>query len=169
MNAKLIIDGKEINVNISEEILSTILNEKKTGYERCKSGETYYLCTDGMSEACDFKESGDIVDDGRYERATYYSDPTVAENNARADKLMRQLRRFAVERRNKDLMDWGPISSYKWCIFYDYGEHQLCCHQDMENRMFGAVYFESKSQARDAINTFRDELIWYFTEYKDSL
>ena len=36
-------------------------------------------------------------------------------------------------------------------------------------REFGTIFFDSETAAQLAIDTFRDELIWYFTEYKDSL
>lgn len=168
MKAKLIIDGKEINVNISDEILKMIKPFKKTGYERCKPGEKYYLCTDGMSQACDFEESGDSIDDGRYERGIYYSDPTVAENNARADKLMRQLRRFAVEHR-EDNFNWRDSSTRKYCIRYNHELQKLFHDHWHYLQDFNAIHFESEDMVKLAIKTFHDELIWYFTEYKDSL
>lgn len=169
MKAKLIVEGREFPIEIQDPELQKLLTpKKKTGYERVDENEYYYVVNTNSITACP-AGSNKKSDDNAYEHANYYSDHTVAKNNARADKLMRQLRRFAVEHREKDLIDWGPISSYKWCIFYDYGESKLCCHQDMENRMFGAIYFESKKQARNAIEAFHDELIWYFTEYKDSM
>lgn len=169
MIAKLIVEGKEFPIEILDPELQKLLAPpKKTGYERVELCNTYYY-DDCNGSVCNEIEEQHNCDNISYDGANYYSDQTVAENNARADKLMRQLRRFAVEHRTKDLMDWGPISSYKWCIFYDYGESKLCCHQDVENRIFGTVYFESKSQTKKAIEVFHDELIWYFTEYKDSL
>ena len=36
-------------------------------------------------------------------------------------------------------------------------------------KYFGGIYFDTAEAANLAISTFRDELIWYFTEYKDSL
>ena len=33
----------------------------------------------------------------------------------------------------------------------------------------GSVYFDSKENAQLAIDTFYNELIWYFTKYEDSL
>lgn len=171
MKAKLIVEGQEFDIEINDPKLQKLVApknpKKETGYENVGEGHIYYY-VNNYGEVKPM-EHRDCDDDNRYSDANYYLDCGVAENNARADKLMRQLRRFAVEHRTKDLIDWGPISSYKWCIFYDYGESKLCLHQDMENRMLGSIYFESKSKARDAIKTFHDELIWYFTEYKDSL
>jgi hypothetical protein len=38
-----------------------------------------------------------------------------------------------------------------------------------EWRIAGLAYFDSEQTARLAIDAFYNELIWYFTEYKDSL
>ena len=95
MKAKLIIEGKEIEVEISEEEYKKIQpsEEKKTGYERVSELDIYFYANSGgyVETACEYYYD---VDNEYYESANYYSDKTVAENNARADKLMRQLRRF---------------------------------------------------------------------------
>ena len=103
-----------------------------------------------------------------YEVANYYSDKTVAENNARADKLMRQLRRFAVEHREKEI-DWNDWEKKKCKICFDYSEKELFVDHFSHLRDLFAIYFDSEETANLAIETFRDELVWYFTEYKDSL
>lgn len=41
--------------------------------------------------------------------------------------------------------------------------------QNIYYRYHGIIYFDSGEAAQLAIETFHDELIWYFTEYKDSL
>jgi hypothetical protein len=130
-------------------------------------GETFYsVRADGT--VFEPMENHSDAHNTYYEIANYHSSKDLAYDNARADSLMRQLRRFAVEHRVKEL-SWNIGSSYKWNISYDYHEELLFCHQDIENRALGAIYFDSKSHAKLAIETFRDELIWYFTEYKDSL
>ena len=169
MKAKLIIEGKEIEVEISEEEYKKLQpsEERKTGYERVPESDIYfYANTKGDVEtAC---EDCYDVDDEYYESANYYSDKTVAENNARADKLMRQLRRFSVGHRGCGV-DFNSTETAKHYIYYD------CIHDELDitftffARVFGMVYFDSEETAQAAIDEFRDELIWYFTEYKDSL
>ena len=169
MKAKLIIEDKEIEVEISEEEYKKLQlsEEKKTGYERVPKSSVYFYtypsgCVETTCEACY------NIDDECYESANYYSDKTVAENNARADRLMRQLRRFAVEHRGCGV-DFNSTETAKHYIFYD------CIHDELDitftffARVFGMVYFDSEETAQAAIDKFRDELIWYFTEYKDSL
>ena len=169
MKAKLIIEGKEIEVEISEEEYKKLQpsEEKKTGYERVpKNGKYFYEFGKGDVES-DIEDCYDI-DDEYYESANYYSDKTIAENNIRADKLMRQLRRFSVEHREHGV-NLNSTETAKHYIYYD------CIHDELDitftffARVFGMVYFDSEETAQAAMDTFHDELIWYFTEYKDSL
>ena len=168
MIAKLVVEGKEFDIEILDPKLQELIApKKKTGYERVRENN-YYWTVDTQSNTYCLTESNDSGDENLYNSANYYESEVVAGRNARADTLMRQLRRFAVEHRVKEL-SWNIGSSYKWCISYDYHEELLFCHQDIENRTLGAIYFDSKSHAKLAIETFKDELIWYFTEYRDSL
>ena len=166
MKAKLIIEDKEIEIEISEEEYKK-LQPSETGYERVAESDIYfYANTKGDVEtAC---EDCYDIDDEYYESANYYSDKTVAENNARADKLMRQLRRFAVEHRGHGV-DFNSTETAKHYIYYD------CIHDELKTvftfyaKPFGTILFDSKETAQAAMDEFHDELIWYFTEYKDSL
>lgn len=138
-------------------------NKKQTGYE--KDAETAYCSTlYGV-----IMDTSDLVSpdakDKLYNLANCYSSKTVAENNFRADTLLRKLRRFAVEHR-RDELDWIK-ETCKYGIRY--GNGQLSISSEIRGREFGQIYFDSKEAAQLAINTFYDELIWYFTEYKDSL
>jgi hypothetical protein len=167
MKAKLIIDdGREIEIDISEEELVKFKPKMNTGYEKVGHGRTYsFVNTYGEVRTLGDEGSDD---DLNYDIANYYSNRTVAENNARADKLMRQLRRFSVEHRNNEL-DWNDIDQGKYTILFDYLRHGLEVVAVTFSRRFGSIYFDSKETAQRAIYTFRDELTWYFTEYKDSL
>ena len=169
MKAKLIIEGKEIEIEISEEEYKKLQpsEEKKTGYERVpKRGDYFYESGKG-DVGTDIEDCYDI-DDEYYESANYYSDKTVAENNARADKLMRQLRRFSVEHRKRGV-NLNDMDTKKHCIYYDYGNNTLGTAFTLCAKTFGTIFFDSEETAQAAIDEFRDELIWYFTEYKDSL
>ena len=169
MKAKLIIEGKEIEVEISEEEYKKLQpsEEKQTGYERVLESDVYFYtypsgCVETTCETCY------DIDDECYESANYYSDKTVAENNTRADKLMRQLRRFAVEHRECEV-NFNNINTEKYYMYYDYDDNELGVSFVFRTRNFGAIYFDSKETVNAAIDEFRDELMWYFTEYKDSL
>ena len=166
MKATLIIEGKEIEIEISEEEYKK-LHPSETGYERVAESDIYfYANTKGDVEtAC---EDCYDVDDEYYESANYYSDKTVAENNARADKLMRQLRRFAVQHREPGI-NFNNANTAKFYIICDYENDELRATYTSYAKVFGAIYFDSREVANAAIDKFHDELIWYFNEYKDSL
>ena len=169
MKAKLIIKDKEIEIEISEEEYKKLHSpkEKKTGYERVpKNGHYFYEFGKGDVES-DVEDCYDI-DDEYYASANYYSDKTVAENNARADKLMRQLRRFSVEHRGCGV-DFNSTETAKHYIYYDCVRDELRTVFTFYAKTFGTILFDSEETAQAAIDEFHDELIWYFTEYKDSL
>lgn len=129
MKATLIIEGKEIEIEISEE-----------EYKKLHP----------------------------YESANYYSSDIMAENNARADKLMRQLRRFSVQHREPGI-NFNNANTAKFYIICDYENDELRSNYISFTKVFGAIYFDSREVANAAIDKFHDELIWYFNEYKDSL
>lgn len=163
MKATLIIEGKEIEIEISEEEYKK-LHLLETGYERVLPDNGFYYATSrGHIESG--IDAYDYIDNEYYESANYYSSETVAENNIRADKLMRQLRRFAVEHR-KCGANLNDINTAKFYIYYD---NELESGSVFGAKFFGAICFDSKETAQAAIEEFHDELIWYFTEYKDSL
>ena len=166
MKAKLIIEGKEIEIEISEEEYKK-LQPLETGYERVsKSGD--YFHESGKGDVESEIEDCYNIDNEYYESANYYSDKTVAENNARADKLMRQLRRFSVEHR-KYKTNFNSINANRFYIIYQCEINEIKPYHTSYAIYFGAIYFDSEETAKAAINEFHDELIWYFTEYKDSL
>jgi hypothetical protein len=169
MNAKLIVEGKEFEIEILDPELEKLIkpSTRKTGYERVDKGEYYYYGLDDGNSG-DMPDDLDEVDKEMYNNANYYSGKTVAENNARADKLMRQLRRFAVEHRNYQL-NWSDNCQHKYYIYYDYDSNSLEVEYYIYVSSFGNIYFNTRESALAAISSFNSELIWYFTEYKDSL
>ena len=169
MKAKLIIEGKEIEIEISEEEYKKLQpsEEKKTGYERVPDSDIYFYAHSGGYVGT-ASEHYCNIDNEYYELANYYSDKTVAENNLRADKLVRQLRRFSVEH-NECGVNFNDTNAKKYYICYDYENNELNVSFVRRTRDFGVIYFNSEETANAAIDEFRDELVWYFTEYKDSL
>ena len=171
MKAILIVNGKEFPIEIHDpKLIEEITPPKKTGYERAKSGCRYYYLN-GKNLVFDNCEDYCVFDNEVYSTANYYTSKTVAENNARADALMRKLRRFAVENGGiPDIADWqsGKVKD-KFTIYYNYDVNRIEIGRSEIQRYLGDIYFHSRFQAEKAVTEFKDELIWYFTEYKDSL
>ena len=166
MKAKLIIEDKEIEIEISEEEYKK-LHPSETGYERVPKSSVYFYVSYNDKVDTTVEDCYD-VDNECYESANYYSDKTIAENNTRADKLIRQLRRFSVEHRERGV-NLNDMNTRQYCIYYDYGNNTLGTAFTLCAKTFGVICFDSDETALAAIDEFRDELIWYFTEYKDSL
>lgn len=166
MKAKLIVDGHEFDIDISDPRLQELVTpKKKTGYEPVGKNQKWYYVK-GNEDILTCTNCG-YTDDARYyKNANYYSDKTVAENNARADKLMRQIRRFAVNCR-VDKLNWHDNAQAKWAICHGPDGVGVC--ESKSSHYCGTIYFDRIVDAQKAIDTFRNELIWYFTEYKDSL
>ena len=169
MKAKLIVEDKEFPIEIQDPELQKLLTpKKKTGYERVDDEQIYWV-QNMIGGICWANESICFTGNNEYyNSANYYSDDTIAKNNARADILMRQLRRFAVEHRKKNI-DWNSKEQTKYNIYYDYSKHEIMVDQNIYYRYYGIIYFDSAKIAQLAIETFHDELVWYFTDYKDSL
>ena len=166
MKATLIIEGKEIEIEISEEEYKK-LYPLETGYERVIKDNDYFY-DNIRGDVGTGIDNYYCADDKYYESANYYSSEIVAENNARADKLMLQLRRFSVEHR-KYKTNFNSINANRFYIIYQCELNEIKPYHTSYAIYFGAIYFDSEETAQAAIDEFHDELIWYFTKYKDSL
>lgn len=139
---------------------------KKTGYERAERDGKYFLEWACCGEADSDEDEYDTYGNTAFKNAGYYTDEKLAEDNIRADRLLRRLRRFsAVNRKNK--IDWENSNRTKFSIAFDYNDEELRTAGGLIIRHFGGIYFDTKELAAKAIDKFRDDLMWYFTEYKD--
>lgn len=134
----------------------------KNPYERSQENDYYYYAL--ARRANDFslisadKENGSLWADGYYEACNYYNDSEFAKKCAKADLIIRKLRKFAVEN-NKGFKD-----NDKWIIYMNPtdGELYTCCVVSTLS-----PFFSSKTIAEKAKNIFEDDLKWYFKEYNE--
>lgn len=164
---KLTVGDIEVEVKMSEEDfakLSKAKEPKRTGYERAEKKAPYYHSNsyNFVSALYDDRDSSDAT---LYNSANYYTDKTLAENNARADMLMRQLRRFAAE--NCEEVKWDGNCHCHWYIYYNCTSKKIDIDETTNCKRFGVIHFDTEENAQKAIDTFKDELMWYFTEYRD--
>lgn len=169
MEITITVNGKPVKATVDEKEMREAMGEKekkRTGYEHDFDVEWGYYCNDNQcSPICQpnrEKMFGKDRLEAIYEFANYYIDENVAKNNTRADALMRKLRRFAAEHGG-----CSNPSSYGHEIFYDKDYHTIepiMCTTDRAKK-FGSIIFQSSKTAKEAIETFKDDLLWYFTEY----
>ena len=143
MKIEITANGKTIQTEINEEqakILGLTIDKPKTGYERVEKGSTYFF-NDGLSDMNRTKEEKDMEDQDYYNGGNYYNNKTIAKNNARADRLLCCLRQ------------WQALN-----VIPNFCE-----------RCLNDVYFTTRETAQRAINVFKVELEWYFTQYQQRL
>ena len=172
MKVTLTHDGKSVELDLTAEQMTALgLKEekKRTGYERVEQGH-FYFSIETSGNAISQLDAGGSYSDDCYSTANYYSDFELAKANARADRLMRNLRRFAAENGGISSVDELKMNDdYHYIIYYNYATRRLWVDSMSITRRPGDVCFKSEDAASDAIRVFHDELIWYFTEYEAML
>lgn len=130
MQVELKVNDKSVQAEIPEEQLKEtvlfeqlkrlgLIEEQRTGYERVEKGDVYYLNIINGETVAETECNGRI-DEGRYDTGNYYSNKTIAENNARADRLLRCLRQWqAANDRAISVSDWKNDNIFKYHIEYD--------------------------------------------------
>ena len=178
MKATLTLEnGKTIEMELTEEQEELInqSDKKRTGYEKVTYGDTYYSSDNGGLSNDDTNISmndyvGDYIDNSKYENADYYNDETLAKNLAKADTLMRKLRRFSVENGGSfSREEWANEHTQKYSIYFNYIGNKLDVTWIINHKEFGQIYFHSIEIAQKAIDTFKEDLMWCFTEFDDML
>lgn len=171
MKVELKANGKTVQVEMTEEQLKELGAIKpRTGYERVKKGEMYYVINAKDNSMINIKEFNDETDEQCYNIGNYYNDKIIAKNNARADRLLRCLRQWQAQ--NDEVIskeDWEDQDLKKYSIIYDYSSNVFYAGKTWWMREPNNIYFKSKEKAEEAIEAFKDELIWYFTEYVQRL
>ena len=182
MQFEIKVDGKTVQFEIPEEQLKeTVLFEQlkkpgliedkpRTGYERVKKDEMYYVINTKDDSMVNVKEFKDEMDEQCYNTGNYYNDKIIAENNARADRLLRQLRRWQAQNDKAiSISDWKNDNILKYYVDYDCFNDQPFVTYAIRYRCPNTIYFTSGEKAKEAAEVFRDELLWYFTEYVQRL
>ena len=174
MKATISANGKTIKTEITEEQAKELglIAKKKTGYERVEYRDEYYSVNvlGGVDDTCNV---GLITDKAAYFDGNYYSDEKIAENNAKADRLLRKLRQWQAL--NDEPVNKRDLMQLIFTIGYDYkkddagndaGLYAYSYHRPVS---FGEIHFSTRDKVKEAINVFKDELTWYFTEYQQRL
>lgn len=170
MQVELKVNGKTVQVEMTEEQLKelgVIKERSRTGYERVKKGEMYYVVDTEYNSMSKNTEFNDQRDEQCYNTGNYYNDKVIAENNARADKLLRQLRQWQAL--NDRAINWKNKDIRKYTIRYDYAMNMFNVIPNVCERCLNDVYFTTRETAQRAINVFKAELEWYFTQYQQRL
>ena len=166
-------NGKTVQVEMTEEQLKelgVIKERSRTGYERVKKDETYYVIDTEYNSMSKITEFNDQEDEQCYNAGNYFNDKIIAENNARADKLLRCLRQWQAQNDEPiSVEDWKNEGIIKYFIAYNYRSSLFEIGRCSRRREPNIIYFTTKDKVSKAVKNFRDELEWYFTEYQQRL
>lgn len=166
MDKFIMIDGKKYRL-VPEETQEKPV-KKLTGYERAVPGEKYFFA-DAFAEVNEYTDNNSPYESDLYIAGNYSTDRKLAENNARADRLMRRLRRFAAM--HGGMITRKHLEAEEQKYFICCGEGGALYAESVYGLFadFGTIYFCDEESAQQAIEEFRPELEWYFTEYEPKL
>lgn len=148
MKAKLTLNGKEYEVELTESQVSEIegANKPKTGFEYGGLGMEWY------------------VSDSLTDSEPIFSNEGLCKGYARAVNLFLKLSQWQAF--NDEKVRAYQISRFI-ITFDDRRLKPVPKHNSQRNLL--TVEFSSLEKARQAINEFCNELTWYFTEFKPRL
>ena len=182
MQVELKVNDKSVQAEIPEEQLKEtglfeqlkrlglIEERSQTGYERVKKGDVYYVVNTEDDSMLNITEFNDQTDERCYNKGNYYNDKVIAKNNARADRLLRCLRQWQAQNDKViSVSDWKNDKINKYCFAYNYSLNELNIGIERKLRRPNAIYFSTSQKTEEAIEVFKDELLWYFTEYVQRL
>ncbi len=155
--------GQEITVYAEESELAKLIKPERarTGYERVAESEIYYHVGRSRGGACDFYYS---FDTSNYTNGDYVNDLNLFKDRERARVLHDRLVQWQAL--NDEPVDWGDTKIKKWYIEYDYTAQSIIACYTLSVRPVGTLGFSTHEKAQEAIEVFRDELMWYFTKYR---
>lgn len=164
MKVQMTYNGKTVEVEVADEQFEKLFVDKKTGYEKVSATSYWHIDSDGVVlEEADYNTYSARC---RYKFANYFSDKTVAENMARAQRLWNNIHRRAVELcKPVNVSQKGTL--YHIVFKVGHNRNNIVHLSRFDTRSFGTVWFDTEEHCKQVIEEFHDELLWYFTEFKD--
>ena len=166
MKATLTVNGNSVDIELNTEQYEKLFPEKKkkTGYEKVEEDEQYWYVDSVGNVPPDSAGWNLNWENSRYKNANYFSDEEVANNMARAQRLWNRIHRRAVEL-CEPIRPNTPMFVYT--ISCNTSAPDLFPNIWKVTRNLGEILFDTEEHCQQVIDEFHDELMWYFTEFKD--
>ena len=133
-----------------------------TGWERTKDDKFHLIVCGGQLVAEYNLDKIDVAATTFYNDANYFSTKEKAEEITFKQTLFRKLQRFSDENGGTEI-DWSDFETNKHTISYYHSENKFTTHHVRKMQAPGTVYFYSREIAEKAIESFKGDLIKYFT------
>lgn len=140
--------------------------EKKTGWEKPAIGQAYWHI-DNIGVVTSSTWDNDPIDHARFDSGNCFTSEELAANVSVYKSLDSRIRRRIAE--ICEPVDWNNTDQTKYCILgyhhpnkmFELGVEQYSQYH------YGLWACDSGTHAKQIIEEFKDELVWYFTEFKD--
>lgn len=138
--------------------------EKKTGWEKPEVGqESWYITIDNHVWRYTWRDSP--IDNALYNIGNCFTSKELAENIARYQSLDLRIRRRIAE--ICEPVEWIALSR-KYSIWFNH-DSKILFISYITTGQSCAWYCDTEEHAKQIIEEFKDELTWYFTEFKDRM
>lgn len=165
MKAKLILNNKEYEVEVSEEQIKEIKKPKCKRW-RAEEGEKYYFLSD-LGEILSANDCRDKSDNFLYNTDNYFKTEEGAEFRRQQLLYLQQYKDFLGE----DLVtedDWKDDDILKYYAYYDYDSNIVDIDGFIYFKFQGTIYSKSKEKIENFINLIgEDNFKKYILEVED--
>nr|DAT16328.1 MAG TPA: hypothetical protein [Bacteriophage sp.] len=146
---------------LRDEFISKLEDDKKEfEVELPNKYDVLYFIDDISSEVYMTGFSTSKNEIARYLRGYFFETKEEAEQHLKECKLLFTIKKWAKEKNEGWVPDWGSVFQEKYYIFYDYYRKELCTSF---NNSTGAInklpYFKTRKIAQECIDLFGDEII----------
>lgn len=157
--------GKTVEIDVPDEKLEELVKEqKKTGWEQSRCGRNYFV-VNAEREVKMWFDQNDNMSETLYNVGNYFTSKELAENIACYQSLDLRIRRRIAEICEPITWDNGTKCNYNICY------SNILKRVDVSpcNMTFNSWCCDTKEHAKQIIEEFKDDLLWYFTEFKDRM
>lgn len=165
MRAKVMHEGREIEIEFSKETIEALVEATKeppTGWEFVNTKNAYYRI-DSVGIISEYIR-GSVYNPRYQENLNEFSTVEKAQEIAGKQLLLRKLQKYSDEH-DGDKINWHNINKAKYSIFYSYMNFGLFVRSKYNARGTGEVFFYTERIAKDAIEEFKKELEEYYDKY----
>lgn len=162
MEEKYVTHYKDKEIEIPVEVLDDLYNKqvKPTGWGVDKNNHQYYfICTSGIILSSRVTVPS-LIDD---QNCNAFSSRELANNIMRYEILNRKILKRISE--ICEPVDWNDGKKTKYLILYNYCRN-LVTYSLFTNIQYSCWYCDTLEHAEQIISEFKEDLIWYFTEFK---
>lgn len=154
MKAKLILNNKEYEVEVSEEQIKEIEKPKCKRW-RAEKGEAYfYIFKNGNIDK--YLDENDNTDNFLYAIGNYFKTKEEAEFRRQQLLYLQQYKDYLGE----DLVtedDWKNKYLYKFYAYYSYCDNIIDFYYDCQIKRFGGIYSKSKEKIENFIKEIGED------------